>query len=160
MSLSRFRRLFDSHPLSFILKFEGAAKQSTLPLEQCRRGGGGGGGGGGRFFVGGIRHCLIYHSSHITPYPGVLPMMAYTGRLRPKGVLFFTLQVFDFRISLVKVYIPGFVITAGSAKNFIISFNFPCYSLFTELFACVVFVLWLGICVEVAVDSISRILGR
>ena len=150
MSLSRFRRLIDSHPLSFILKFEGTAKQSTLPLEQCRR---------GRFFVGGIRHCLIYHSSHITPYPGVLPMMAYTGRLRPKGVLFFTLQVFDFRISLVKVYIPGFVITAGSAKNFIISFNFPCYSLFTELIACVVFVLWLGICVEVAVDSISRMFG-
>ena len=29
-------RLIDSHPLSFILKFEGEVKQPTLLLEQCR----------------------------------------------------------------------------------------------------------------------------
>ena len=42
MSLSRLPRLIDSHPLSFILKFEGEVKQPSLLL-----GGGGGGGGGG-----------------------------------------------------------------------------------------------------------------
>ena len=101
-------------------------------------------GGGGRFFVGGICHCpfITLHKSHRTL--GVLPMMAYTGRLRPKGVRFFTLQVYErVGISLVKVYILGFVITARSAKKFIISLNFPCFSLFTELFACVVFLLLL-----------------
>ena len=49
-------RLIDSHPLSFILKFEGEVKQPTLLLEQCS----------GRFFVGGNRHCLFYHFQHIT----------------------------------------------------------------------------------------------
>ena len=45
------------------------------------------------------------------------------------------------------------------SKNFASSLNFPCFSLFTVLFAYVVFlvVLWLGICVEVAVDRISQI---
>jgi len=47
------------------------------------------------------------------------------------------------------------------SKNFVISLNFPWLSLFIELFAYVVFlflvVLWLGICVEVAKDTISRI---
>ena len=130
MSLSRLPRLIESYPLSFILKFEGEAKQSTLLLEQCKSGG-----GGGRFFI-------TLHKSHRTL--GVLPMMAYTGRLRPKGVRFFTLQVYErVGISLVKGYILGFVITARSAKKFIISLNFPCFSLFTELFACVVFLLLL-----------------
>ena len=139
MSLSRLPRLIESYPLSFFLKFEGEAKQSTLLLEQCK-----GGGGGERFFVGGFCHCpfITLHKSHRTL--GVLPMMAYTGRLRPKGVRFFTLQVYErVGISLVKVYILGFVITARSAKKFIISLNFPCFSLFTELFACVVFLLLL-----------------
>ena len=46
----------------------------------------------------------------------------------------------------------------GLAKSFVISLNFPCLSLFTELFVYVVLlvVLWLGICVEVAVYRISR----
>ena len=49
------------------------------------------------------------------------------------------------------------------SKHFVISLNFPCLSLFTVLFAYGVFfvsflaLLWLGICVEVAVDRISRI---
>ena len=47
------------------------------------------------------------------------------------------------------------------SKHFIISLNFPRVSLFTVLFAYVVFlllaVLWLRICVEVAVEGISRI---
>ena len=35
----------------------------------------------------------------------VFPMMAYTGRLRPKGVFFFGLQVYErVGISLVEVY--------------------------------------------------------
>ena len=46
------------------------------------------------------------------------------------------------------------------SKPFGISLNFPCLGLFTVLFAYVVFfilaVLWLGICVEVAVEEISR----
>ena len=44
----------------------------------------------------------------------------------------------------------------GLTKNFVISLNLPSFSLFTELFAYVVF-LWLGICVEVATDRISPI---
>ena len=45
------------------------------------------------------------------------------------------------------------------SKHFVISLNFPSLSLFTVLFAYVVFlvVLWLGIYVEVAVEGISRI---
>ena len=44
-------------------------------------------------------------------------------------------------------------------KHFVIPLNFPCPSFFSVLFGYVVFlvVLWLGICVEVAVDRISRI---
>ena len=52
------------------------------------------------------------------------------------------------------------------SKHFVISLNYPCPGLFTVLFADVIFffleggggvVLWLGICVEVAVAEISRI---
>jgi len=39
------------------------------------------------------------------PQRGVLPIMVYTGRLRPKGVPFFRLQVYErVGISLVEVY--------------------------------------------------------
>ena len=42
----------------------------------------------------------------LPPLPGgLLPIMAYTGRLRPKGVPFFSLQVNEMvGISLVEVY--------------------------------------------------------
>ena len=45
------------------------------------------------------------------------------------------------------------------ANILLIPLNFPCPSFFSLLFAYVVFlvVLWLGFCVEVAVDRISRI---
>ena len=38
-------------------------------------------------------------------HKGVLPMMAYTGRLHPKGVSFFMIQVYErVGISLVELY--------------------------------------------------------
>ena len=41
---------------------------------------------------------------YLTPRGRVLPIMAYTGRLRPKGVPFFILQVYETAgITLVEV---------------------------------------------------------
>ena len=53
------------------------------------------------------------------------------------------------------IYLPGVMKTRVN-KHFVFSLNFPC------LMACLLmsfflFVLWLGLCVDVAVDRISRI---
>ena len=48
-------------------------------------------------------YCVA--ESRDTLYPGVRPMMAYTGRFRPKWCIFFRLQVYEMvGISLVEVY--------------------------------------------------------
>ena len=64
------------------------------------------------------------------------------------------------RTSALGLHISTWSYENWVSKHFVISLNFPClYSFFTELFACVLFlfVLWVDICVEVAVDRISRI---
>ena len=42
-------------------------------------------------------HCFVFNKGR-----GVLPIMAYTGRLCLKGVLFFTLQVYE-RVGISRV---------------------------------------------------------
>ena len=83
MSLSRLPRLIESYPLSFILKFEGEAKQSTLLLEQCK------GGWGGTFLRWWDLPLSIYHSPQITPYPWGTPYDGLYREAPPERGTFF-----------------------------------------------------------------------
>ena len=61
---------------------------------------------------------------------------------------------YDALYNVSSLYLPGFMKnrSANICNN---SFNFPYLSFFTMLFAYVVLVLWLEICVEVPVEGIS-----
>ena len=58
---------------------------------------------GADWFVRGLR--LTCRTMQMNPEGGIYSMMAYTGRLRPKGVTFFRLQLYE-RVGISLIEVP------------------------------------------------------
>ena len=89
-----------------------------------------------------------------------LPLTWWQPARKPGATLVATHTSFSFFLSFIMYNISTWTYENQVSKHFVISLNFPC--LIACLLSCLLmsfflFILWLELCVDVAVDKISRV---